>query len=123
MELKEISVETGLTIILGAQFNREVCNPERMSPIRIGEAGDIERVANLIIGFWNGNFDPPLSMMTQAESDLINQRGSCEPNQLYATILKNRAGEVGGVAKLRFNGSSGRISNTVSDQEEKTVKG
>lgn len=123
MELKEISVETGLPIILGAQFNREVCNPERMSPIRIGEAGDIERVANLIIGFWNGNFDPPLSMMTQAESDLINQRGSCEPNQLYATILKNRAGEVGGVAKLRFNGSSGRISNTVSDQEEKTVKG
>lgn len=116
MELKEISVETGLPIILGAQFNREVCNPERMSALRIGEAGDIERVANLIVAFWNGNFTPPLNMQTDAERDRISELGSCEPNQLYATILKNRAGEVGGSAKLRFNGSSGQISNSITDQ-------
>lgn len=116
MELKEISVDTGLPIILGAQFNREVCNPERMSALRIGEAGDIERVANLIVAFWNGNFTPPLNMQTDAERDRISELGSCEPNQLYATILKNRAGEVGGSAKLRFNGSSGQISNSITDQ-------
>jgi len=48
--LKDVAVETGLPIILGAQFNREVVNQLRIHATKIGEAGDIERIANLIVG-------------------------------------------------------------------------
>jgi replicative DNA helicase len=54
--LKDVAVETGLPIILGAQFNREVTNLARIHATKIGEAGDIERIANLIVAFWNNNF-------------------------------------------------------------------
>src|SRR5690606_33417965 len=57
ISLKDVAVETGLPIILGAQFNREVVNLLKIHPTKIGEAGDIERVANLIVGFWNNKFE------------------------------------------------------------------
>ena len=46
-----------MPIILGAQFNREVVNHLTIHASKIGEAGDIERIANLIIGGWNNNFE------------------------------------------------------------------
>ncbi|CDZ80176.1 Replicative DNA helicase [Candidatus Rubidus massiliensis] len=55
--LKDCAIETGLPILLAAQFSRQVTCEADLSPIYISEAGDIERVANMIIGFWNRNFD------------------------------------------------------------------
>ena len=57
LSLKDLAVETGFPIMLGAQFNRTVVNEATISPVAIGEAGDIERAANLIIGGWNRNFE------------------------------------------------------------------
>ncbi len=51
LDLKDVAVETGLPLILGAQFNREVVNPARLHYTKIREAADIEQIANLIIGF------------------------------------------------------------------------
>jgi len=106
--LKDIAVETGLPIILGAQFNRTVTNQLHLHPTKIGEAGDIERIANLIIGFWNNNFKP---LATEGEINDINSKGCFTPDTIYATVLKNRGGKVGLDELLSFNGNTGKISN------------
>lgn len=103
--LKDVAVETGLPIILGAQFNREVVNQLRIHATKIGEAGDIERIANLIVGFWNNNF-PQLG--TEGE---LKEIGPITPDTLYTTILKNRGGRVGLTELLTFNGNTGKIKN------------
>ena len=107
--LKDVAVETGLPIILGAQFNREVVNQLRIHATKIGEAGDIERIANLIVGFWNNNFKP---LATDGEQNEINNKGATTPDTLYTTILKNRGGRVGLEEILSFNGNTGKIKNS-----------
>lgn len=109
--LKDVAVETGLPIILGAQFNREVVNQLRIHATKIGEAGDIERIANLIVGFWNNNFKP---LATEGELNEINNKGATTPDTLYTTILKNRGGRVGLEEILSFNGNTGKIKNSNS---------
>ncbi len=102
--LKDVAVETGLPIILGAQFNREVVNQLRIHATNIGEAGDIERIANLIVG--------PLAK--EGELNEINNKGATTPDTLYTTILKNRGGRVGLEEILSFNGNTGKIKNRSS---------
>jgi replicative DNA helicase len=109
--LKDVAVETGLPIILGAQFNREVINQLKIHATKIGEAGDIERIANLIVGFWNNNFTP---LATEGELNEISKKGATTPHTLYATILKNRGGKVGLEEILSFNGNTGKIKNSSS---------
>jgi DNA primase catalytic core len=106
--LKDVAVETGLPIILGAQFNRTVTNQLHLHATKIGEAGDIERIANLIIGFWNNNFKP---IATEVELKEIGSKGCLETGTIYATVLKNRGGVVGKEELLSFNGNTGKISN------------
>ncbi len=109
--LKDVAVDTGLPIILGAQFNREVVNQLRIHATKIGEAGDIERIANLIVGFWNNNFKP---LATDGELNEIKNKGATNPDTLYTTILKNRGGRVGLEEILSFNGNTGKIKNSSS---------
>jgi DNA primase catalytic core len=106
--LKDIAVETGLPIILGAQFNREVTNLTRIHATKIGEAGDIERIANLIVGFWNNNFN---HLGTEGELNEINAKGCYKRDTIYTKVLKNRAGVVGQDELLSYNGNTGKISN------------
>lgn len=111
LALKDIAVETGLPIILGAQFNRTVTNPLHLHPTKIGEAGDIERIASLMVGFWNNNFTP---IATEGELKEINSKNINIPNTLYTTILKDREGSVGLSELLEFNGNVGSIKNSSS---------
>lgn len=110
--LKDIAVETGLPIILGAQFNRTVTNALHLHPTKIGEAGDIERIASLMVGFWNNNFT---TIATDGEIKEINSKNINVPNTLYTTILKNREGSVGLSELLEFNGNVGSIKNSSSN--------
>ena len=98
LDLKDCAVETGLPIILGAQFNREVNETAKIHATKIGEAGDIERIANLIIGFWNKNF-----------SEYEKNNGGVP--QIYATVLKGRDMGAGASETFDFNGNTGKISN------------
>lgn len=110
--LKDLAVETGLPIILGAQFNREVTNQLKIHATKIGEAGDIERIANLIVGFWNNTFKP--LNPTDGELKDLNSKGANTPDSLYTVILKNRGGRVGLEEILSFNGNTGKIKNSSS---------
>jgi len=51
--LKDCSIRTGLSIVLSAQYNRDVMSIPHMSEKRIREAGDIEHIASMILGLWN----------------------------------------------------------------------
>lgn len=109
IDLKNVAVETGLPILLGAQFNRTVVNHTLLHATNIGEAGDIERIANLILGFWNNNFKP---IGTDGQLNEINKNGNLQENTLFTTILKNRGGLVGLSENLNFNGNTGKIENS-----------
>ena len=109
INLKDVAVDTGLPVILGAQFNRQVENPLQLHPTKIGEAGDIERIANLLIGIWNGNHK---YIAQKGEENDIKVKGMSKPGYLWAEVLKNRDGEVGLTESLSFDGNTGKISNT-----------
>jgi DNA primase catalytic core len=108
LDLKDLAVETGLPIVLGAQFNREVTNHLLIHSTKIGEAGDIERIANLIVGLWNNNFEP---LGDKGAITEIEKRNIYEPNTIYSKILKNRGGIAGIDEVLNFDGNTGKISN------------
>jgi len=117
LDLKDLAVETGLPIILGAQFNREVTSPLLLHPTKIREAGDIEQVSNLIIGFWNNNFkalNPSGSDKVEIEKNELLKGDS----SLYVKILKNREGITGLEDRLEFNGNTGKISNNKTQKSD-----
>ena len=105
--LNEAAVPTGLPIILGAQFNREVQCEGDMDSSKIREAGDIEQTANLIVGMWNRNFKGS----REGNRDKAGRPVEPDPETIYIEVLKNRDGQVGLCNELHFNGQTGRIGN------------
>jgi len=114
INLKDLAVDTGLPITLGAQFNREVTSPLKIHPTKIGEAGDIERIANLLIGFWNTAFTPALDKGDQKLNKVLQEKGLNlgVPGKLYLEVMKNRDGVAGIEDRLLFNGNTGKIKNS-----------
>jgi hypothetical protein len=106
-----MAVETGLPIILGAQFNREVVNLLKLHPTKIGEAGDIEKQANTILGMWNNNLP---SIVTPVEAKDIKEKGP-EPDTIFVKILKNRGAVIGSECMLQFNGNRGKITQEIKE--------
>jgi DNA primase catalytic core len=106
--LKDVAVETGLPIILGAQFNRTVVNHLNIHATNIGEAGDIERIANLILGFWNNNFKPIVNK--DSDQKEINDKGTAE-DTIYVKVLKGRGMKPGAEDILSFKGNTAKIEN------------
>jgi len=110
--LKDCAVETGLPIILGAQFNRQVTCEADLSPIYISEAGDIERIASVILGFWNRNFLGFSREGNKTKSGTV----ITEPrNEIFIEVLKGRKIGVGHSCVLSFRGNEGTISNSIAD--------
>lgn len=111
LDLKDLAVETGLPIIMGAQFNRTVVNHFNLQATNIGEAGDIERVANVVLGLWNNDFEPG---GTDVDKKEINKKDINIKGTIYSKILKSRNGRVGREQNLSYNGNTGVIGNTDS---------
>lgn len=116
IDLKDAAVNTGLPLILAAQFNREVTNLERLHPTNISEAGDIERIMHTLVGLWNMNKKPVQKTLTKPEEDRIREklqgRGiTNEDNTIYVELLKSRTEPTGVYDFLEFNGNTGKIKN------------
>jgi replicative DNA helicase len=117
MSLKDTAVRTGLPLILAAQFNREVTNLMRLHPTNIGEAGDIERIVNTLVGLWNMDKKPVLKGITAEEIDHINMRISNRrlkgegAKNMYLEILKSRDLPTDSYDFLEFNGNTGKVKN------------
>ncbi len=104
--LKDCAIATGLPIVLAAQFNRSVVAEADLSPVNIGEAGDIERIASLIVGMFNRNF----SMMNRTGN--IDKKGNevKRESAIYFEILKGRSMGNGHATVVNFDGNKGLIS-------------
>jgi replicative DNA helicase len=116
--LVKVAVETGLPIILSAQFNREVKGPHEIHINNIREAADIDHAGDIIIGFWNNNYKPQIPMRGKDEEGIeeryYKKYGS--GSSFYVSLLKNRKGIIGREDILPFNGNAGRIRNWVAHQ-------
>lgn len=116
--LKDCAIETGLPILLAAQFNRSVVAEADLSPTNIGEAGDIERVASMIIGFWNRSFE---GFSREGNIDKKKKAIAKEP-AIYFEILKGRGIGCGHSCIMDFDGNTGKISNRCSNKNFKEEK-
>jgi len=106
LNLKDCAISTGLPIVLAAQFNRTVTTEGDLSPVNIGEAGDIERIASLIIGMFNRNFEMTKEGNKGRDGTVITKEST-----IYFEILKGRSIGNGHHSVMKFNGNSGTIIN------------
>lgn len=112
LKLKDLAVNEkyGLPIILAAQFNRQVVSPLEMLSTNIGEAGDIERVANTIVAMWNCNFTNFVAHSSDQLEKEFTGLGKKDPTKIYAKIIKRRGQQPNVSTMLDFDGMTGLIS-------------
>ena len=129
-DLMELSITLQIPVVLASQLNREAYSPTEMAVQNIAEASDIEHSANIVLLLWNSAVKPtPKSTnyyknrdkgeLTKEAED-IEKRGFKigEAGTMYAILAKNRSGERGIDAVLQFNGNTGKISYTATEQDE-----
>ena len=105
--LKNCAVDTGLPVILAAQFNRSVASEADLSPTAIGEAGDIERAANMVIGLWNRNYE---GFSREGNKGKDNKTIPKSP-AMYLEIMKGRETGNGHSSVFALNGNTGKLSD------------
>jgi len=110
-DLNNVAKEIKLPIVLGAQFNREVTTPFKLHATNIGEAGDIERILDTLIGIWYTNKKPVAKDLTKAEETDFNKMGLGSPDILYTYILKSRETASDIYELLGYSGKRGVIRN------------
>ena len=111
--LKDCAVETGLPIILAAQFNRQVTCEADLSAINIGEAGDIERIACLILGFWNRMF---LGYTKEGNVTKLGDKITTQKPEIYMEVLKGRKIGAGHNSVLTFDGNQVKVENKICEE-------
>ena len=110
-DLNTTAKELKLPIILGAQFNREVTTPFRLHATNIGEAGDIERILDTLIGIWYTNKKIVGKDLTKPEESQFKNLSLDTPDKLYTYILKSRETATDIFELLDYNGKRGVIKN------------
>ena len=106
IDLNETAKNTGTPVILGAQFNRTMVNPIEMHPTQLGEAGDIERILNLLLGIWNTSYMPKDMGKDRKLAEQLGLIAGDQPNpgKMYVKVLKNREGEANISDLLEYDG-------------------
>ena len=110
LDLLETAKEIGSPICLAAQFNRSVKSEFDMNEFAIGEAGDIERQANLILGLFNRK---------KGAKTNKNENGVFVTSEeaLKIEVLKNRGGSTDLEGVLKFNGNTGKIEGKEEEND------
>ena len=96
LQLKDLAISIKAPFLIGTQFNRAVKSPNDLHVNHLSEAGDIERIASLIISFFNNMYLEDVAQRTDT---------------LSLKILKNRGGKNGGTGTLNISGNKGKITN------------
>ena len=103
----ELANQTGLPIITGAQYNRQVRHIADISEYALREADDIAHMASLILGIWNNNYE----MLSDKDNDKENIQGTYGiPATMYTKILKNRFASLGAQYLQAYNDNTQSLS-------------
>lgn len=116
-DLKDLSIQTQLPIVVAAQANREVTSPLEMHSQKIAEAADLERIANKILFIWNSSFVAQKSKDSKGELETFEAEKGIKlgtSGKIYAKLTKNRGGVVNIDAVLDYNGNTGVIAPNCS---------
>jgi len=113
-DLKGVAVDTGLPICLGAQFNRDVVDLMKLHPTNIGEAGDIERIVNTLVGLWDVSKNKEHKDTAKGDKSEIKKRIGEATTGMYVELLKSRELQTGIYQLLDYNGKTGKIKNSSS---------
>jgi len=106
--LNKVAKETGLPIALAAQFNREVKSIANMHPTNIGEAGDIERIVNTLIGIYDLSKGYPEDL-PQKQKEAHDKKANGYTRGMYVELMKSRQYQSGGSEVLRYKGDTGKV--------------
>jgi replicative DNA helicase len=110
--LREAAKETGLPIILGAQFKREVAQEKDIDTSMIREAGDIGQDANLVLGLWDrAQTKEKGSKEDTGHLDRKGKPAKHSPGILYVEVLKGRNIGTGYNAALQYDANTWKIRN------------
>ena len=112
--LKRVAIDTGLPLCLGAQFNRDVTDLTKLHPTKIGEAGDIERIVNTLVGLWDVSKNIVGKDTSKGEDSEIKKRTGEATTGMYVELLKSRELQTGIYELLDYNGKTGKIKNSSS---------
>ena len=112
INLKNLAIdeENGLPIVFGAQFNRQVKSAHDLLSTNIGEAGDIERIANTIVALWNCQKTEDQGS-PEKNKEIADYQGTKTYNEsaIFAKILKRRGYASGFTGTFPYEGNTGRI--------------
>lgn len=113
-DLKNLSIDTQLPIVVAAQLNREANSPLELHSQRIAEAADLERIANKILCLWNTSFVAQKSKDSAKELETMENNPSLDfklgdGGKIYAKLTKNRGGVVGLESVFPYDGNTGVI--------------
>jgi hypothetical protein len=117
LQLKDTAVETGLPIILAAQFNREVGGPHLVHPTNVGEAGDIERIVNTLLGLWNYGKPEDTAKFNREQASDYNKKKQRYNKCLEVQLLKSRELPTGGCVYWDYSGNTGKITHREQEEE------
>ncbi len=112
--LNNTAKDTGLPLILAAQFNREVSNLMDMHPQKIREAADIEQIVNTLVGLWNLSKKDVGKETSKGDLNEIQVRTGGAETGMYVELLKSRDLPTGSYEVLSYNGNTGKIKNSSS---------
>lgn len=112
--LKRVAIDTGLPLCLGAQFNRDVTDLTKLHPTKIGEAGDIERIVNTLVGLWDVSKNIVGKETSKGEESEIKKRTGEATTGMYVELLKSRELQTGIYELMDYNGKTGKIKNSSS---------
>ena len=118
LQLKDTAVDTGLPIILAAQFNREVAGPHLVHPTNVGEAGDIERIVNTLLGLWNYGKPEDAAKFNKPQAADYNKKKQRYNKCLEVQLLKSRELATGGSPVYwDYSGNTGKITHREQEEE------
>ena len=112
--LMDLSKKTGLPIVLGSQFNRDVSGPADMEKEKMSESSNLEKCANTIVSIYNlaEKFKADDKNKANKEFQAAHKRflEDNERTYIYAEIQKSREMPINYYTFLRFIGASGLMA-------------
>ena len=124
-DLKNVSTETGLPVVLACQFNQEVLCPSDLLITKIGEAGDISRIMGELFGMWNLDKEVGRDMKPKQEAEYntlssqhetIKTQSQGRQGGMFVKVLKSRELRTGDYCILTLRGNTGKIYPNVKER-------